>query len=60
LLLDDNQRRLLAVEGQAIGRKALFKLTTIAIPDTPCAEFRDHAEPQCQVDETGLQKSHRH
>ena len=34
LLLDDNQRRLLAVKGQAIGRKALFELTTIVAPDT--------------------------
>ena len=34
LLLDDNQRRLLAVKGQAIGRKALFELTTIVTPDT--------------------------
>jgi hypothetical protein len=54
LLLDDNQRRLLAVEGQAIGRKTLFKLTTIVTPDTPCADCRDHAEPQCQVNEAGL------
>ena len=54
LLLDDNQRRLLAVEGQAIGRKALFKLTTIVTPDTPCADCQDHVEPQCRVDEAGL------
>ncbi len=34
LLLDDDQRRLLAVKGKAIGRKALLQLTTIVTPDT--------------------------
>ena len=34
LLLTDNQRRLLAVKGKAIGRKALLRLTTIVTPDT--------------------------
>ena len=34
LLLDDNQRRLLAVKAHAIGRKALLELTTIVTPDT--------------------------
>ena len=34
LLLTDNQRRLLAVKGKAIGRKALLQLTTIVTPDT--------------------------
>ena len=34
LLLDDDQRRLLAVKAHAIGRKALFELTTIVTPDT--------------------------
>ncbi len=34
LLLADDQRRLLAVKGQAIGRKVLFELTTIVTPDT--------------------------
>ena len=34
LLLDDHQRRLLAVKAHAIGRKALFELTTIVTPDT--------------------------
>ena len=34
LLLDDNQRRLLAVKAYAIGRKALLELTTIVTPDT--------------------------
>ena len=29
-----NQRQLLAVKGQAIGRKTLFELTTIVTPDT--------------------------
>jgi putative transposase len=34
LLLDDDQRRLLAVKAHAIGRKALLELTTIFTPDT--------------------------
>jgi len=34
LLLDDVQRRLLAVQAHAIGRKALRELTTIVTPDT--------------------------
>ena len=34
LLLDANQRRLLPVKGQVIGRNALFELTTIVTPDT--------------------------
>ena len=34
LLLNDDQRRLLAVKGQAIGRKALLERTTIFTPDT--------------------------
>ena len=34
LLLNDDQRRLLAVKGKAIGRKALLQLTTIVTPDT--------------------------
>ena len=34
LLLDDDQRRLLAVKAHAIGRKALFEITTIFTPDT--------------------------
>ncbi len=33
-LLDDDQRRLLAVKGLAIGRKALRELTSIVTPDT--------------------------
>ena len=33
-LLDDDQRRLLAVKGKAIGRKTLLQLTTIVTPDT--------------------------
>ncbi|MDG2130626.1 MAG: hypothetical protein P8K08_21685 [Fuerstiella sp.] len=42
LLLDDNQRRLLAVKAHAIGRKALLELTTIFTPDTI---LRWHREP---------------
>jgi putative transposase len=34
LLLTDEQRRLLAVQGHALGRKALLELTTIVTPDT--------------------------
>jgi hypothetical protein len=34
LLLDDVQRRLLAVKAHAIGRKALLELTTVVTPDT--------------------------
>ena len=34
LLLNDDQRRLLAVKAHAIGRKALLELTTIFTPDT--------------------------
>jgi putative transposase len=34
ILLTDDQRRLLAVKGQAIGRKVLRELTTIGTPDT--------------------------
>jgi len=34
LLLNDDQRRLLAVKGKALGRKTLMELTTIVTPDT--------------------------
>ena len=34
ILLSDDQRRILAVKGKALGRKALFELTTIVTPDT--------------------------
>lgn len=34
ILLNDDQRRLLAVKGKALGRKALRELTTIVTPDT--------------------------
>ena len=34
LLLDDDQRRLLAVKAHAIGRKSLREQTTIVTPDT--------------------------
>ena len=33
-LLTDDQRRLLAVKGKFLGRKALMELTTIVTPDT--------------------------
>ena len=34
ILLSDEQRRLLAVKGKSLGRKALMELTTIVTPDT--------------------------
>ena len=34
ILLKDDQRRLLAVKGKSLGRKALMELTTIVTPDT--------------------------
>lgn len=34
ILLNDDQRRLLAVKGKALGRRALRELTTIVTPDT--------------------------
>ena len=34
ILLTDDQRRILAVKGQALGRQALRELTTIVTPDT--------------------------
>ena len=34
VLLTDDQRRLLAVKGKSLGRKALMELTTIVTPDT--------------------------
>jgi hypothetical protein len=34
LPLTDDERRLLAVKGKSLGRKALMKLTTIVTPDT--------------------------
>jgi len=34
ILLNDAQRRLLAVKGKTLGRKALTELTTIVTPDT--------------------------
>ena len=34
LLLSDDHRRLLAVKGKSLGRKALMELTTIVTPDT--------------------------
>ena len=41
VLLTDDQRRVLAVKGHALGRKALLELTTIVTPDTI---FRWHRE----------------
>lgn len=41
ILLTDDQRRLLAVQGKALGRKALMQLTTIVAPDTILRWHRD-------------------
>jgi hypothetical protein len=35
LLLTDDQRRVLAAKGKAIGRRALMELTTIVTPSNP-------------------------
>ena len=40
LLLTDDQRRLLAVKGKSLGRKALMELTTIVTPDTILRWYR--------------------
>ena len=42
VLLTDDQRRLLAVKGHALGRKALLELTTIVTPDTLLRWHREH------------------
>ena len=34
VLLNDDQRRILAVKGKSMGRKALMELTTVVTPDT--------------------------
>ncbi len=34
ILLTDDQRRILAVKGKALGRRTLMELTTIVTPDT--------------------------
>ena len=56
LLLSDDQRRLLAVKGKSLGRKALMELTTIVTPDTILrwhrrlvAEKWDHSEKQKKI-----------
>ena len=55
ILLTDNQRRILAVKGQALGRKALRELTTIVTPDTI---LRWHRELVAQKwDHSGQRKS---
>ena len=41
ILLTDDQRRILAVKGKALGRKALRELTTIVTPDTILRWHRD-------------------
>ena len=56
ILLTDDQRRLLAVKGKALGRKALRELTTIVTPDTILRWHRklvankwDHSEKRKSV-----------
>ena len=47
LLLDDDQRRLLAVKAHAIGRKALQKVKTIFPPDTILRWHRELVAKKC-------------
>ena len=56
VLLTDDQRRLLAIKGKALGRKALMELTTIVTPDTILRWHRqlvaqkwDHSEKRKSV-----------
>jgi hypothetical protein len=56
ILLPDDQRRLLAVKGKALGRKTLQELTTIVTPDTILRWHRelvakkwDHSEKRQSV-----------
>ena len=56
ILLTDDQRRLLAVKGKALGRKTLRELTTIVTPDTILRWHRelvarkwDHSEKRKSV-----------
>jgi transposase InsO family protein len=56
LLLSDDQRRLLAVKGKSLGRKALMELTTIVTPDTILRWHRklvavkwDHSEKRKKI-----------
>jgi len=56
LLLTDDQRRLLAVKGKSLGRKALMELTTIGTPDTVLRWHRrlmavkwDHSEKRQKI-----------
>jgi transposase InsO family protein len=56
ILLTEDQRRLLAVKGKALGRKALHELTTIVTPDTILRWHRelvakkwDHSEQRKNV-----------
>ncbi len=51
ILLNDHQRRRLAVNGKYLGRKALFELATIVTPDTI---LRWHRLVDCP--EMGLQR----
>jgi transposase InsO family protein len=63
LLLNDDQRRLLAVKGKSLGRKALMELTTIVTPDTIMrwhrklvAEKWDHSERRKSVGRPRVQQ----
>ena len=56
LLFSDDERRLLAVKGKSLGRKALMELTTIVTPDTILrwhrnlvAEKWDHSEKRKKI-----------
>ena len=46
LLLSDEHRRLLAVKGKSLGRKALMELTTIVTPGTILRWHRQNWSPR--------------
>ena len=48
ILLNDDQRRRLAVKGKYLGRKALFELTTIVTPDTITSRIRGRPTVFCR------------
>ena len=49
ILLNDDQRRVLAVKGKALGRKALTELTTIVTPDTILRWHRELAASTSRI-----------
>ena len=59
VLLTDEQRRLLAVQGKALGRKALMELTTIVTPDTILRWHRELVAQKWDYSERRKKKSGR-